>query len=207
MQASAHSGRKNDFDVRVQSVVGSAATFAAATPVEFAGFGAGVLGIAAKGSIVIQAMLSRLAQEELALQEVHCTRVKATGSVEAAKPLQQKRSRTEGVIRQQRPSYRFCSTFPATELSLRRAGRLRCWAAVKEQQRYALGEGDVALFVLMVAALVVAQTWLDWRDTKKDWVVPEWVKGLALAGLRGRIAHRSHFVRIFLARGSGQRFE
>jgi hypothetical protein len=40
----------------------------------------------------------------------------------------------------------------------------------------------VALFVLLVAALVVAQTWLDWRDAKKDWVVPEWAKGLALAG-------------------------
>jgi hypothetical protein len=40
----------------------------------------------------------------------------------------------------------------------------------------------VALFVLVVAALVVAQTWLDWRDTRKDWVVPEWAKGLALAG-------------------------
>ena len=40
----------------------------------------------------------------------------------------------------------------------------------------------MALFVLMVAALVVAQTWLDWRDTKKDWVVPEWAKGMALAG-------------------------
>jgi hypothetical protein len=39
-----------------------------------------------KGSIVIQAMLRRLAQEELALQEEHCKRVKATGSVEAAKP-------------------------------------------------------------------------------------------------------------------------
>jgi hypothetical protein len=47
---------------------------------------------------------------------------------------------------------------------------------------YAYGEGDVALFVLMVAALVVAQTWLDWRDAKKDWVVPEWAKGMALAG-------------------------
>jgi hypothetical protein len=43
-----------------------------------------------KGSIVIQAMLRRLAQEELALQEEHCKRVKATGSVEAAKPLQTK---------------------------------------------------------------------------------------------------------------------
>jgi hypothetical protein len=40
----------------------------------------------------------------------------------------------------------------------------------------------VALFVLLVAALVVTQTWLDWRDAKKDWVVPEWAKGLALAG-------------------------
>jgi hypothetical protein len=48
------------------------------------------LGIEPKGSIVIQAMLRRLAQEELALQEEHCKRVKATGSVEAAQPLQLK---------------------------------------------------------------------------------------------------------------------
>ena len=41
----------------------------------------------------------------------------------------------------------------------------------------------MALFVLMVAALVVAQTWLDWRDTAKTWVVPDWAKGLALAGV------------------------
>ena len=40
----------------------------------------------------------------------------------------------------------------------------------------------MALFVLVVAGVVVAQTWLDWRDAKKDWVVPEWAKGLALAG-------------------------
>ncbi|MFZ3215459.1 MAG: hypothetical protein WA192_05295 [Candidatus Acidiferrales bacterium] len=39
----------------------------------------------------------------------------------------------------------------------------------------------MALFVLVVAALVVAQTWLDWRDTKKDWVVPDWARGMALA--------------------------
>jgi hypothetical protein len=64
--------------------------FNAATPVEFAGFGGGVLGIAPQGSIVNQAMLRRLAQAELALQEGHCNRVKATGSVEAAKPLQAK---------------------------------------------------------------------------------------------------------------------
>jgi hypothetical protein len=45
--------------------------------------------------------------------------------------------------------------------------------------------GDLALFVLLVVGIVVAQTWLDWRDTQKDWVVPEWAKGTALAGLVG----------------------
>jgi hypothetical protein len=46
--------------------------------------------MSAKGSIVMRAMLRRLAQEELAIQEEHCNRVKATGSVEAARPLQAK---------------------------------------------------------------------------------------------------------------------
>jgi len=41
----------------------------------------------------------------------------------------------------------------------------------------------VALFVLIVVAVVVAQTWLDWRDTNKAWVWPEWAKGTALAGV------------------------
>jgi hypothetical protein len=40
----------------------------------------------------------------------------------------------------------------------------------------------MALFVLVVVGLVVAQTWLDWRDAKKNFVVPEWAKGMALAG-------------------------
>jgi hypothetical protein len=40
----------------------------------------------------------------------------------------------------------------------------------------------MALFVLVVVGVVVAQTWFDWRDAKKDWIVPEWVKGMALAG-------------------------
>ena len=39
----------------------------------------------------------------------------------------------------------------------------------------------MALFVLVVVGLVVAQTWFDWRDAKKGWVVPEWAKGVALA--------------------------
>jgi hypothetical protein len=39
----------------------------------------------------------------------------------------------------------------------------------------------MALFVLVVVGLVVAQTWFDWRDAKKDRLVPEWAKGMALA--------------------------
>jgi hypothetical protein len=41
----------------------------------------------------------------------------------------------------------------------------------------------VALFVLLLVGVVVAQTWLDWRDTNKARVMPEWVKGMALGGL------------------------
>ncbi len=41
----------------------------------------------------------------------------------------------------------------------------------------------MALFVLVVIGLVVAQTWLDWRETKRSWVVPDWAKGLALAAV------------------------
>jgi hypothetical protein len=41
----------------------------------------------------------------------------------------------------------------------------------------------VALFILLVVGLVVAQTWIDWRDARKDWVLPDWAKGMALAGV------------------------
>jgi lipopolysaccharide export LptBFGC system permease protein LptF len=41
----------------------------------------------------------------------------------------------------------------------------------------------VALFVLILVGVVVAQTWLDWRDTLKQWVFPNWAKGTALAGV------------------------
>ena len=40
----------------------------------------------------------------------------------------------------------------------------------------------MALFVLVAVGIVVAQTWLDWRDSRKNWVLPDWAKGLALAG-------------------------
>jgi hypothetical protein len=41
----------------------------------------------------------------------------------------------------------------------------------------------VALFVLIVVGVVVAQTWVDWRDSIKGWVVPDWAKGTALGGV------------------------
>lgn len=41
----------------------------------------------------------------------------------------------------------------------------------------------MALFVLIVVGLVVAQTYLDWREANRSWVVPDWAKGLALAGV------------------------
>ena len=41
----------------------------------------------------------------------------------------------------------------------------------------------MTLFVIMIVGIVVAQTWLDWRDARKTWVLPEWAKGIALAGV------------------------
>jgi hypothetical protein len=41
----------------------------------------------------------------------------------------------------------------------------------------------VALFVLILVGVVVTQTWLDWRDAKKAWSMPEWAKGMALGGV------------------------
>ena len=41
----------------------------------------------------------------------------------------------------------------------------------------------MALFVLILVGVVVAQTWVDWRDSNKGWIVPEWAKGMALGGV------------------------
>ncbi len=41
----------------------------------------------------------------------------------------------------------------------------------------------MALFVLILVGVVVAQTWFDWRDAKRAWIIPEWAKGMALGGL------------------------
>ncbi len=41
----------------------------------------------------------------------------------------------------------------------------------------------MALFVLILVGVVVAQTWADWRDARKKLAVPDWAKGTALAGV------------------------
>jgi hypothetical protein len=39
------------------------------------------------------------------------------------------------------------------------------------------------VFVLLVVGVVVAQTWLDWRDTRRGSLIPDWAKGTALASV------------------------
>lgn len=63
----------------------------------------------------------------------------------------------------------------------------------------------MALFVMAVVGLVVAQTWLDWRDARKDFVVPEWAKGIALAGFVGAcLTAATSFASTWLEDSAGQ---
>ena len=41
----------------------------------------------------------------------------------------------------------------------------------------------MTLFIVFIVGIVVAQTWHDWRKGSKDWVLPEWAKGVALGGV------------------------
>jgi hypothetical protein len=63
----------------------------------------------------------------------------------------------------------------------------------------------VALFVLLIVGVVVAQTWMDWRDARKDWVVPEWAKGAALAGVVAiTLTEATSFASVWLRDSAGQ---
>lgn len=41
----------------------------------------------------------------------------------------------------------------------------------------------MALFVILIVALIIGQTWWDWRDVQREAALPHWVGGLALAGI------------------------
>lgn len=57
----------------------------------------------------------------------------------------------------------------------------------------------MALFVLVLVGVVVAQTWLDWSDTRKNWVIPDWAKGTALGGvLAVSLAAVTSFVTVWI---------
>jgi hypothetical protein len=63
----------------------------------------------------------------------------------------------------------------------------------------------VALFVVMIVGVVVALTWADWRDARKDWVLPEWAKGMALAGVvAASLTAATSFASFWLEDSAGQ---
>jgi hypothetical protein len=63
----------------------------------------------------------------------------------------------------------------------------------------------VALFVLILVGVVALQTWLDWRDARKDWVIPEWAKGMALAGVVAvSLTAATSFASVWLQDNAGQ---
>jgi hypothetical protein len=63
----------------------------------------------------------------------------------------------------------------------------------------------VALFALVLVGMVVAQTWFDWRDEKRVWVVPEWAKGMALGGVIAvSLAATTSFASVWLREGADQ---
>lgn len=60
----------------------------------------------------------------------------------------------------------------------------------------------MALFVLVLVGLVVVRTWMDWRETRKNWVMPEWAKGIALAGVVAvSLAAATSFASVWLEDG------
>jgi hypothetical protein len=66
-------------------------------------------------------------------------------------------------------------------------------------------EGIVAFFALLVVGVVVAQTWLDLRDTQKNSMIPDWAKGMALAGvLTVSLSAAASFASAWLEDAAGQ---
>ncbi len=63
----------------------------------------------------------------------------------------------------------------------------------------------MALFVLIVVAVVVGSTWLDWREAVRARGVPEWAKGMALGGLIAvSLAATTSFASVWLQEAASQ---
>jgi len=63
----------------------------------------------------------------------------------------------------------------------------------------------VALFVLILVGVVVAQTWVDWRDSNKASIFPDWARGVALGGAAGAlITAAGSFASIWLRDSASQ---
>jgi uncharacterized membrane protein len=43
----------------------------------------------------------------------------------------------------------------------------------------------MALFIVLIVALVVGLTWWDWREVQRREALPDWAAGAALAGMLG----------------------
>ena len=43
----------------------------------------------------------------------------------------------------------------------------------------------MALFIVLIVALVVGLTWWDWREVQRQEALPDWAAGAALAGMLG----------------------
>ena len=62
----------------------------------------------------------------------------------------------------------------------------------------------MALFVLLVVGIVVAQTWFDWRDARKNSPIPSWAKGTAMASVVAiSLASAASYASVWIE-GSGQ---
>src|SRR5580692_12452124 len=115
----------------------------------------------------------------------------------------QKRPRNEGVIRQQRPSYRFGSTFPASELSLRRASRLRRWNVFNEHETVRVWGGGRGAVRFDGRSIGRRANVAGLARREKRLGSSGVGERHGARGSRGRITHGRHFVRFFLARRSG----
>lgn len=62
----------------------------------------------------------------------------------------------------------------------------------------------MALFVLLLVGIVVGQTWLDWRDARRNSLIPPWAKGTAMASVVAiSLASAASYASVWIE-GSGQ---